>query len=416
MKPEGAAPHRQRLAFVGRDDIILPLLLSYAFPTFAGDDVPPQTKSFTPEQLHAYSTVFDDLTDPVIIEDMAGNVLDMNPEAERVYGWAREELLGKPIKALVPPERHEQAETLLRRCRQREMVRNIETIRKTKSGEQQIVLLTLSLLTDELNEPVGIASIAKDITELKHANARLRRAERQARRSARRLERNNEKLTEFTRICSHDLRAPLRRITTLCELIEADYSAKLDETAGEYIRVLVEQTSQMQELINDLLDYARSDTEQLKLEQVDTRQIVDQTLANLEADIGQKEAVVTFDSLPVVEGDSTLLQQLFQNLIENAIKYCSDRRPEIHVSAECLEDEWLFSVRDNGIGIESGELKAIFQPFRRLHSDDQPQGTGVGLAICRRAVERHEGRIWAESVAGKGSVFHFTIPLPDRDE
>jgi PAS domain S-box-containing protein len=363
------------------------------------------------QQLAVYSKVFEDLTDPIIVEDMSGHILDMNPEAERTYGWTREELLGRPVKILVPPQRHGQADELLRCCREGEIVRNVEGIRRTRMGDDRSVLLTLSLLTDESEQPIAIASVAKDISELKRAIGALRRSERKTKGTAIELERSNQKLREFARVCSHDLRAPLRAIEKFSQLLHKRYASRLDDTANEFIGYIADGAERMKELIEDLLEYARAETDELEMEETDCEEILEDTLANLEADIAECEAKVTHDPLPTVEADGTQLLQVFQNLISNAIKYRRGEPPKVHVTVQRDREHWRFSVRDNGIGIEPEKLEEIFKPFERLHSKTEYQGTGIGLATCQKVIQRHGGRIWAESEPGRGSVFHFTVPM-----
>ena len=366
-------------------------------------------------QLATYSRVFADLTDPIIVEDMEGNILDMNREAERAYGWSQEELLNHPVKMLVPTELHFHADDLLTRCRLGETVRNEESVRRDKLGQTHWVLLTLSLLTDQTDEPFGIVSIAKDITDLKQTAGKLRRAERVAKSHAAELERSNGKLREFVRICSHDLHAPLRGIIGMSDLLRRDCRGKLTETADTCLDHIADGVARMQQLIDGLLEYAKSDSQELARELTNCDDILEDAMANLEADLTQANATVTHDPLPDVNADAMQLLHVFQNLLSNAIKYAEAEPPAIHINAKKQDGECVFSVRDNGIGIESDKLTEIFKPFERLHSADDFEGSGIGLATCQRAVQRHGGRIWAESTVGSGSEFFFTIPCPDEE-
>ena len=223
------------------------------------------------------------------------------------------------------------------------------------------------------------------------------------------LEQNNKELNNFTSIAAHDLRAPLRAISGFAGLLQKHYKNKLDAEAEEYISYIVDGTERMNQLINNLLEYARVGTRKISLVPEDCNIILEKTLANLMLEITESGAVITAASLPTVSGDSTQLIQLFQNLIGNAIKY-SNKTPHIHISAERKNGEWLFRVSDNGIGIDSNQFQRIFEIFQRLHTRDQYSGTGIGLAICKKIVERHGGRIWVESETDKGSSFLFTLP------
>jgi light-regulated signal transduction histidine kinase (bacteriophytochrome) len=194
------------------------------------------------------------------------------------------------------------------------------------------------------------------------------------------------------------------------QLIERRYKNKLDADAEKFITHAVAAAMRMHTQINDLLAYSRVGTHSKLFEQTDCNFVVDQVVANLQAAIDKSGAVVTYNSLPTIMADASQMVQLFQNLISNAIKFRSDKPPEIHIGAERTNGEWLFSVRDNGIGIDPQYSERIFQVFQRLHDPTEYPGTGIGLAICKKIVERHGGRIWVESSQGKGSTFFFTIP------
>lgn len=229
------------------------------------------------------------------------------------------------------------------------------------------------------------------------------------------LERSNAELKKFAYVASHDLQEPLNQVANYVQLLEMRYQNQLDEDANEFITFAVEGVSLMQTLIDDVLAYSRVDMQGIEFELNDVEKALHQALANLRTRIAESGAVITHDPLPTVLADSTQLMQLFQNLIGNAIKFRSEQSPEIHVGASRLEDAWLFSVRDNGIGIEPQFGDRIFIIFQRLHTRDEYPGTGMGLAICKKIVECHRGRIWVESELGQGATFYFTIPLGGRE-
>jgi signal transduction histidine kinase len=237
--------------------------------------------------------------------------------------------------------------------------------------------------------------------------ARTRDLERQKQELAR----SNAELQQFAYVASHDLQEPLRMVTSYVQLLERRYRGQLDADADDFIAFAVDGAARMQQLIQDLLAYSRVGTRGQPFAPADCQVVLNQVLSDLQVSIQESDAVVTRDPLPTVMADATQLGQLFQNLVGNAIKFRGDRRPEIHVSAERREDgHWLFSVRDNGIGIEPQYAERIFLIFQRLHTRDEYPGTGIGLAICKRIVARHGGRIWVESEPGKGSIFYFTLP------
>jgi signal transduction histidine kinase len=223
------------------------------------------------------------------------------------------------------------------------------------------------------------------------------------------LERSNKELEQFAYIASHDLNEPLRMISSYTQLLERKYHDKLDKDAIDFIGFAVDGAHRMQLLIDDLLQYSRVTTKAQPLQPVDTNLLLDQTLINLQPLINEKEAEVTHDPLPTINADGIQIMQVFQNLISNAIKFC-DQKPKIHISVKSTENEWIFSVKDNGIGIAPELHDQLFIIFRRLHTRDKYPGTGMGLAICKKIVERHKGRIWVESEVDKGTTFFFAIP------
>jgi PAS domain S-box-containing protein len=225
------------------------------------------------------------------------------------------------------------------------------------------------------------------------------------------LKRSNKELEQFAYVASHDLQEPLRMVSSFTQLLEKQYKDELDETAVEYINFAVDGAKRMQLLINDLLAYSRVTRKSNEFEMVNLEKVLDEVLFNLEIVIDENQAIITRKSLPEIQSDYGQMVQLFQNLIGNALKYRSEETPEIHISALKEDDNWLFSVEDNGIGIESEYFEQIFQIFRRLHTHDEQEGTGIGLAITKRIVEHHSGRIWVESELGKCSTFYFTIPI-----
>lgn len=228
------------------------------------------------------------------------------------------------------------------------------------------------------------------------------------------LARSNTELQQFAYIASHDLQEPLRMISSYLQLLERRYKNQLDANANDFIHYAVDGANRMQKLINDLLMYSRVGTKGQAFTLANCNQVLDLALANLMMPISEHQAVITSDPLPQVYADATQLTQLFQNLIGNAIKFCSETPPRVHIQAQDQKEEWLFSVQDNGIGIEAEYTERIFVIFQRLHSRTEYPGTGIGLAISKKIVERHGGRIWVESEPGKGSIFYFTLPAQGR--
>ncbi len=259
--------------------------------------------------------------------------------------------------------------------------------------------------------------VAARTAELRDANARLsvelderRRAEQRMAQYADELAHSNAELEQFAYVASHDLQEPLRMVASFTQLLARRYQGKLDQNADEFIGFAVDGANRMQQLINDLLAYSRVGTRGKTPAPTDLTEVLKDAEANLHQAIGESGAVITHDPLPVVSGDQVQLIQLFQNLLANSIKFRSGEAPRIHVSAQAREEGWLLSVQDNGIGIAPEHQERIFAIFQRLHGRGEYAGTGIGLALCKKIVERHGGHIWMESAPGRGTTFYFNIP------
>jgi light-regulated signal transduction histidine kinase (bacteriophytochrome) len=253
--------------------------------------------------------------------------------------------------------------------------------------------------------------------ELREANANLsvelderRRAEQMLARYAEELERSNAELEQFAYVASHDLQEPLRMVASFTQLLGRRYRGKLDQDADEFISFAVDGANRMQHLINDLLAYSRVGTRGKPLVPTDCNAVFKQARDNLAKAVEETSTVIYQAPLPVVLGDEVQLLQVFQNLIANAIKFRGPDSPQIQVTADRQGTDWVFAIRDNGIGIAPEHQERIFSIFQRLHQRSEYPGTGIGLAICKKVVERHGGRIWVESQPGKGSTFYFSIP------
>ena len=270
----------------------------------------------------------------------------------------------------------------------------------------------IGVLAGALNEMLyGIQSRE---AALRKANAELEAAhgdlERKVRERTAELARSNRDLEQFAYIASHDLQEPLRKVKSFTQLFAQHYAGKLDEQGSRYIEFVVDGAERMQALIQDLLMYSRVSRVDLEREDADLNSVLAEALCNLETAIRDARGVVTADRLPRLPVNARMIGMVLQNLVSNAVKFRGTAPPRVHVSVRRQEGEWTFTVRDNGIGIEPRHFDRLFQIFQRLHTRREYPGTGIGLALCKKVVERHGGRIWVESEPGKGSGFSFTLP------
>jgi len=282
------------------------------------------------------------------------------------------------------------------------------------------LLVALMLTADDMKELINekeatIARLEQTEKALREEIAERARAEDELQQAMTELERSNEELERFAYVASHDLQEPLRLVSSYVQLLARRYQGQLDADADDFIAYAVDAASRMRTLINDLLAYSRVGTQGRELEPTDCGAVLDQALAVLQLTIEESGATLTHDPLPMVMADGVQLVQLLQNLIGNAIKFRGEEAPRIHIGVEGRDGEWLFSVRDNGIGIDPQYHDRIFQVFQRLHGRGEYSGTGIGLAICKKIVQHHGKRIWVESEPGEGSTFCFTLPaVSDR--
>lgn len=293
--------------------------------------------------------------------------------------------------------------------------------------EQEEGMVPVVMVTGQGNEFVAVEAMKKGVKDylvkdrittdslhhsIKNAVERVALL-RELEEKNRKLKESNEQLEEFAYVASHDLQEPLRKIANFTELLASRYRDKLDAKAENYIEYIVDGATRMQQLIQDLLTYSRMGKREIIIETVDLNEVLKQAVTDLDILISDNQVQVTNDELPTCKADSAQLQRVFRNLISNAIKYRSDESPRIHISCRLSRNFMEIAVRDNGIGIEPRFSKRIFGVFQRLHSREEYSGTGIGLAICKKIVERHGGRIWIESQPGKGSTVFFTLPYQE---
>ncbi len=349
--------------------------------------------------------VIDNVLDGIITIDEHDRIRSFNAACEDIFGYQASEAIGQPISLLMPdPTYTEHARYVSEYLPVDAGAREVQARRKDGTAFSA----DLSVSAFEVDGKPHYTGIIRDITRAKQAEAA-----RQA--LLRRLTDSNTELERFAYVASHDMQEPLRMVLNFSQIITKDYADKLDDDGREYLKIIGDSAERMRDMVQDLLEYARLDKEGARFGQVDLRAELAHVLENLRNLTKESQAVITYDRLPVISGNGVQLMRLMQNLIANAIKYQKPKRlPVIHVGCTDEGDYWQICVRDNGMGIEKTFIDQIFEPFRRLHSWDGIQGTGLGLSVCRKIVETHGGRIWAVSEPDLGSTFFFTIPKNNK--
>ncbi|GAB6053323.1 hypothetical protein JCM17960_21430 [Magnetospira thiophila] len=360
---------------------------------------------------HRTQQILDAAAEGIVGLDAEARIRFVNPAALAAFKRTEEALVGEPFATLVcrapedqraQPVRQEKC-ALFETLAEGEVKRaDDETFWRGDGRAFPVEYVCAPIFEGGVLE--GAVLIFRDISRRKAIEAELRRS--------------NQELQQFAYVASHDLQAPLRMISSYLRLLEQQKAPQLDEAAREYLQHAAGGAQRMDALIRDLLDYARVTTHERPLEPVSLNAVVETARANLSAEIELRGAEVSVEDLPVVLGDQIQLERLMQNLIGNALKYtAADRVPQVHISPARRVNKWIITVSDNGIGIAPEHLERVFGIFQRLHAPGEYEGTGVGLAVCKRIVERHDGDIWATSTPGRGSAFHFTLPvMPESQE
>ena len=360
-----------------------------------------EQKFLPPESLRdALAAIVGDSDDAILSKTLDGTILTWNPGAERLFGYSPDEIIGQSVYSLVPEQCSVDEAGILARVRNNERVRHFETRRRCKDGTELEVSVTLSPIRNGAGQVVAASSIVRDITEARRRDAELRRS--------------NAELEQFAYVASHDLQEPLRMVANYTELLAERYRGRLDDKADLYIKYASGGARRMQKLVSDLLTYSRNASQDRAPDRVSTRALVAEVLQSMQSTMENAGASVQYGELPDVLGDEGQLWHVFQNLIDNAIKFRSEAAPRIVIAAVSSGSHVTFSVTDNGIGLDMKHADQLFQMFRRLHDRDKYEGSGIGLALVRRIVERHGGTVWVESAPGAGATFSFTLPaVPD---
>jgi PAS domain S-box-containing protein len=343
--------------------------------------------------------------DAIMVRNLTdGTIRYWNRGAQELYGFTSEEAIGRKSHELLKTQFPTALEEIEKEAPAVGHWEG-EVTQTTKDGRRLIVASRWRFKADINGHLSSI--METDITERKRNEETILKAKED---KLTELLRSNEELQQFAYVCSHDLQEPLRVISTFSQLLSNGYQGKLDEKADKFIDFVVDAAKRMQDLINGLLVFSRIQSHIQEFGTLETAKALEMATANLQLAIAETGAKVTTDLLPAIKGDTPQFMQLFQNLLANALKFRSTEQPLIHVSANRQGDCWQFAIKDNGLGLEMQHAERIFVIFQRLHRKEDYPGSGLGLAVCRRIVNRHGGRIWAESVPGKGTTFYFTIP------
>jgi PAS domain S-box-containing protein len=354
------------------------------------------------------AAIVESSADGILAVDSDGHIFEWNAGAEAMFGYTAAEAIGRELNLTAPEdEREEQLHHWTEAAAGRSQA--YETFRRRKDGSRFRALLTLFPITDRNGIQYGVSTIVHDVTESYEAHRRLER-------SSKELARSNSELEQFAYVASHDLQEPLRMVTGFMGLLQKKYGNTLGDEADEYIGFATDGARRMQGLIDDLLTYSRVGSRGRNPEAVDLADVAGSVRQNLHAMIEESGATIAQGALPTVNADRQQMGQLYQNLVANAVKFHGDQAPQIELGAERGRGEWRMFVRDHGIGVPPEHRDNVFVIFRRLHSREEYQGSGIGLAVCKRIVERHQGRIWVDTTVGGGATFWFTLPDRTRSE
>ncbi len=387
-------------------------------------DVPMFANDQTKDEL--FRLIVESSPNAIIVTDEFGKIVYSNSLTEAVFGYTKEEMLGKPVEILLPRRYRDQhvksREYFIKEMKPRPMGKGRDLCALHKDGTEFPAEVGLNVM-QVCNRTYILGSII-DITERKEAERALKEenvkrlwAEKNMQQTMDKLEESNADLEQFAYVVSHDLKEPLRMISGFAQLCMQQYKEKIDSKADEYLGYIVEGVGRMETLIDDLLTFSRIKRDMQPLAVTDFNTVLKQALSNLSRTIEETNASITYTSMPRLKANPTQMVQLFQNLISNSLKFCDKESPLIHLSAQKVQDHevWQFSITDNGIGIESKDRERIFLIFQRLHTKEEYTGTGIGLSLCKKIVERHGGRIWVKSGVDVGSTFYFTIPYGNME-
>jgi PAS domain S-box-containing protein len=354
-----------------------------------------------------YRNIFDNIQDVIFQIDPNGFFLSLSPSVKDFVGYTPEELIGKPTTILQP--NNEEDDTVIKQVNKKLVLKNFEKIIKTKSGDLIWVSLDAKMIFDENGKKHHIDAFARDITQRKESQKEIALQNKK-------LQIQNKELEQFAYITSHDLQEPLITLKYFSELLKTEFPDDSNENSKQFLDFIMQSADRMQKLVKGLLDYTRIGS-QVEITEVDYNEIVEETIATLSDMIQKTDCQITTKNLPKINGYKGELILLFQNLIENAIKFRKNDIPiSINIAAKQIGDNWEFTVKDNGIGIEEHNKEKAFVIFKRLNNRDDYTGIGIGLALCKKIIDLHGGNIWIESTFGEGSTIHFTVTSQQKKE
>lgn len=357
--------------------------------------------------------------DAVFGNTLNGTITSWNDAAERLYGYTADEIIGQSISRLAPPDKPDEPVVNLGRVRRGERIVRLETVRMHKDGSPRHVSLTVSPISDARGRIVGVSTIGRDIGDRVAFDAHQQEAMRKIEKLNRDLRQSNADLNRFASVASHDLGAPLRRMRSFAELLRRQCSDKLPEESRGLIDRMLSSVTKMQTMTGALLEFSRIGTGEMKFARVNLTSIAGAVVEDLGVDIDEAGAVIKIEDLPEIDADEHLMYRLFQNLISNGLKFSVDGRvPNVSISAARtgVEDGCCaIEITDNGIGFSKAQARKIFEAFERLHGEDEYDGAGLGLAVCRRVAEAHGGSIVASGRPGAGATFTVVLPLRQPD-
>ena len=350
-------------------------------------------------------SLFDYANAPIIVWDPNSAITRFNHAFEHMTGYQAEDVIGKDLSMLFPPATRESTLVKINQTLEGQQWESTEIPILRRDGSTRLALWSSANIYSKDGKTL-IATIAQgqDITDRKEAETRLKEY-------SERLARSNMELQRFAYVASHDLREPLRTISGFLQIISMDYGDKLDDVAKDYIARAVGASERLHKMIDDLLSFSRLETKKKEFARVDLTDVMTTVKNDLEKSIAEHRATITVEPLPEVLADNQQMTILFRNLVDNGVKFHGKDPPVVRITTQRKEDEWVFSVQDNGIGIEPTNYSKIFGMFTRLHPWKEYPGNGIGLSMCKKIVERHGGRIWVESVMGEGTSFFFTLPI-----